>query len=369
MNFFNDIQNAVFNVIAPLSSPSSQLEMAIANGNQQEVQRLAKEVDPATAMSSSNKNMLMIACENGQVEMFQWLRSMYQWDVMAVHTSSGDSLLHMASRAGNLELVKVLIGEGLLASQRNLSRQNPYDVASDKVGLIKQFLLPHVFQGEQKDGSAPKLPHWLEETRSRGAPGFVPEYNGPPPPIAAQSTQQQQGQQPYGQRQPGQQQASTDQYRLPTSYDGFGTSEVRQSGRPMAPTGPPPPTAIMGPTGGVGNNGTSSQQQQQQPQSQPSYGQQVTGGPSPHLRRAYVPFNSATGGVGPAYTAGSNGANTTSRTMRPPSYNSAKLMPGNFSKPMQPQQQLQQQSQQPIQQQQQQQYQQQQQPQQQQQRY
>jgi hypothetical protein len=285
MEFFSSMQNAVFNVIAPLQSPGAQLELAVANGNQQEVQRLCQEVDPTKTVSSSNQTMLMVACSNGQADMYKYLRSMYQWDIMLIHTATGDSLLHMASRAGSLELVQLLIGDGLLASHRNARRQNPYDVASDKVGQIKQFLLPHVFEGEKKDGSAPKLPHWLEETRSRGAPGYVPEYNGPPPPTSAPPPQPGQGHGQLPQGGPG-----TDlPYRLPTSYDGFGTSETRQSGRPMAPTGPPPPTAVMGPRGST--------------QPSPAYGQQVLGGPSPHLRRAYVPFNSSTGGVGPAYTA------------------------------------------------------------------
>ena len=181
------MQNAVFNVLAPIQSPEGQLENAVAQGNQQQVQNLVQEhqLDPSRVLTRNNETLLMVACSYGQAEMFKYLRSMYQWDIMAVHAPTGNTLLHLASRAGNLELVKLLIDEGLLASKRNAQRKNPYDLANDKVGHIKQFLLPHVFQGEQKDGTAPKLPHWLEETKSRGAPGFVPTYDGPPPPTTS----------------------------------------------------------------------------------------------------------------------------------------------------------------------------------------
>ena len=167
MQFIANVQNAVFNVLAPIQSPQAQLELAVANGNTVELERLVAEhqLDPSSVVNSYNQTLLMVACMNGQADMFKYLRSKYQWNIMTTQATTGDSLLHMAARSGNLDLVKLLVDEGLLASQRNAQRQNPYDVANDKVGLIKQFLLPHVFQDEQKDGSAPKLPHWLEETR------------------------------------------------------------------------------------------------------------------------------------------------------------------------------------------------------------
>ena len=299
MQFFKSVQDSVFSVLAPMQSPEAQLELAVSQGSVPDFQRLCGEhrhLDPAVLRTSSQGTLLEVACGSGKLDMFNYLRTNHSFDVAAINPTTGDSLLHCAARSGNLELVKLLVNDaGLSASHRNKARRNPYDVANDTVGAIKQFLLPHVFAGEQKDGSAPKLPHWLEETKSRGAPGAAPVYAGPPPPTGPAPG----GRPGYGQPRGT---AADQPYQLPNAYDGFGTSEVRQVGRggPRMPTGPPPPTAFQGGAPaeapgaqpGAGSGAVSG----------PGYGQQVQPGYSPHLRRAYVPFNSQTG-VGQAYTA------------------------------------------------------------------
>ena len=279
------MQDTVFSVIAPLQSPEAQLEAAVSSGNMAEVQRVCAEnrgLDPGTTKTKEGLSMLAVAAAAGKIDAFNQLRNTYHFDVHAVD-ARGETMLHHAARGGNLDLVKLLVEEGLLASHKNSQGRTPYDVASGKVGHIRQFLLPHVFAGEKKDGSAPKLPHWLEETKSRGPPGAMPEYTGPPPPTSAPRRNNEASRN------------SADQpYQLPNLYDGFGTSEVRQLGRggPRMPTGPPPPNY----TGGPGQAGAASGPPV-------SLHTQVGTGPSPHMRRAYVPYNSTTG-VGQAYTAG-----------------------------------------------------------------
>ena len=305
MQFFQAVQDTVFSVIAPLQSPEAQLALAVGNGAMAEVQRVCREnpgLDPGTARTAEGLSMLAVAARAGKLDMFSQLRNTHHFDMQAADAGTGDTILHHAARGGNLDLVKLLVGEGLLASRKNNQGRTPYDVATQGVGHIRQFLLPHVFAGEQKDGSAPKLPHWLEETKSRGAPGAMPVYTGPPPPTSAPRVKSQ----PVYTGKSGGNGGANQPYQLPSRYDGFGTSEVRQVGQggPRMPTGPPPPNYTGGP-GATGAGGTQGQQQQGGGgmSGPPAFGNQVGAGPSPHMRRAYVPYNSTTG-VGQAYTAG-----------------------------------------------------------------
>ena len=306
MQFFQAVQDTVFSVIAPLQSPEAQLALAVGNGAMAEVERVCAEnpgLDPSTAQTAEGLNMLAVAARAGKIDMFTRLRDTYHFDIHAAD-AKGETMLHHAARGDNLDLVKLLVSEGLLASHKNHQGRTPYDVATQGVGHIRQFLLPHVFAGEQKDGSAPKLPHWLEETKSRGAPGAQPVYSGPPPPMSAPRVKTQ----PVYSG-PGGNNRAQQPYQLPNMYDGFGTSEVRQLGRgggPHMPTGPPPPNYTGGPSVGVGGAGLGQQQEglgAGEIARTPAFGNQVGAGPSPHMRRAYVPYNSNTG-VGQAYTAG-----------------------------------------------------------------
>ena len=61
------MQNAVFNVLAPIQSPEGQLENAVAQGNQQQVQNLVQEhqLDPSRVLTRNNETLLMVACSYG----------------------------------------------------------------------------------------------------------------------------------------------------------------------------------------------------------------------------------------------------------------------------------------------------------------
>lgn len=54
--------------------------------------------------------------------------------------NAGNTPLHYASKGGNVEMVKMLVGQGVGAEKRNTARLTSYDVATDHV--IRQFLLP-----------------------------------------------------------------------------------------------------------------------------------------------------------------------------------------------------------------------------------
>lgn len=107
---------------------------------------------------------------------------------------AGNTTLHYAAKAGQLEACRFLIEHGCSPAKKNNSGQTPYDVTESH--LVRQYLLPLIFKYEQQDPNSyshqppSSTQHYTDystnnagyaQTMVTNSPSAVPGINQVPP--------------------------------------------------------------------------------------------------------------------------------------------------------------------------------------------
>jgi ankyrin repeat protein len=87
--------------------------------------------------------------------------------------------LHFASKYGNIDICRYLVGLNCLTGSRNSSNQSPYDVAESHI--VRQYLLPLQFQEEAKHPDAIAQQQLPQDPFALGGRSSVPTNVAPPP--------------------------------------------------------------------------------------------------------------------------------------------------------------------------------------------
>ena len=87
--------------------------------------------------------------------------------------------LHYASRFGNIDICRYLVGLNCLTGCRNTSGQSPYDVAESHI--VRQYLLPLQFREEANHPDAIAQQQQPQDPFALGGRSQVPTNVAPPP--------------------------------------------------------------------------------------------------------------------------------------------------------------------------------------------
>lgn len=177
-------EGKVGDILAPIAGASNQLCFAIQHHKNDEVQKIVISGYDFSKLDSG-PSPIHVACRYDNRFAIDLILSRAVSVDFA--DSGGNTLLHIASKYGHIELCRYLIDKGSSPSKKNLQKQTPYDIANNHT--LRQYLLPLQLHSEreqeQLDASRippPPMGFGLSVPQHSQQDSYPPSPSIPPPP-------------------------------------------------------------------------------------------------------------------------------------------------------------------------------------------